>query len=313
MYSQKYNKYINKIFGLKQSGGNREMDSVSGRPIKLTNNHNFLTKNEDEHIRFLPHMNNSVPTQTLLINKVEGEDNSYMIKDVENNCITAENELAENAFRPCTGLESQKYIVKEHQGNYKFIISPKNNSELCMSNLVNEMGLLKNLPCYYPDLQAMTISENFKNNDNEHNHIKPFLQNLILSYIPREMDITDWVSMLMSPEDIPFRIANSASEMHGNLLDTQSAIWCPLIYNALKLSWIPVPLNWCLYDSIDGAKQETFNLLSQQLSQVKGWNIYAKYILLNYDGPELENDFNEEVFAKAIEIRDSLLSQGILF
>lgn len=144
------------------------------------------------------------------------------------------------------------------------------------------------------------ITENIKNNDNNHNHIKPHLQNLILSYLPKGEDPEDRMS-----KGLPLRLAISASEMHNKLGETQSAIWCPLIYNALKKAGVSIPESWARYANSE--KLEQFEELSEYLSMVPGWKEYVMYILTEYnDDVILRNEFDIAVFKQADNIRDSL-------
>jgi len=131
------------------------------------------------------------------------------------------------------------------------------------------------------------------NNDDGKSHIRSYLQNLILCYSPKNTNYYD--------NGNPMSIATEASELHNQLTGTQSAIWCPLIYRALKYANHNIPNEWTMYRT----SFIKFNSLSEQLSKVPFWNQYAAYILMYYTGPQYDNDFFADgLIEKSNEIRD---------
>ena len=110
--------------------------------------------------------------------------------------------------------------------NYKKLVKYKK-----YFNILNENAIMNKLNKKY----LITKPSDIINNDDGRSHIIAFIQNLILIYIPTDL--------LDDSENYPRIIAQDASIMHGNVSSPQSAIWCPLIYNALKYSGHNIPVD----------------------------------------------------------------------
>jgi len=161
--------------------------------------------------------------------------------------------------------------------------------------------------------QIFKIIPYFKNNDNNDNHIIPKLQNLILTYIDRNININtvdDYYTILFDPkfrEKKPQQIAQEIISINSQSSDssTKSAYWCPLIYNALKIGGINVIDEWTKFKIVLDKEQE-FNELSRLLASIPGWIDYTMYILteLDHTKTNIGNDFNDKTIKKMIEIRN---------
>jgi hypothetical protein len=163
-------------------------------------------------------------------------------------------------------------------------------------NIINENSIMNKI-----NIKKYLIKNpnDIIHNDDGNSHIRAFIQNLILIYTPKCTQILD--------NDNTLSIATQASELHNNIKGPQSSIWCPLIYNALKYAGHNIPDHWTkYYGSVK--KQSKFEELSKKLAKIPLWNQYAAYILMNYSGPNYNNDFFADgLIDKANEIRDNLI------
>ena len=140
------------------------------------------------------------------------------------------------------------------------------------------------------------IMRNFVNNDNNGNHIKPHLQNVIMQ-IGFQCDLIHEVTTFHNPHRHP---------------KTLSSIFCPLIYNALRIAGVAVPNTWVRYKGtwkkeMNGDKkepqtednpqiQDRFQQLSQRFAAITNWRKIATYILTRHGTP-LEEDTLHLIFA----------------
>lgn len=172
--------------------------------------------------------------------------------------------------------------------NYKKIIKYKKHFNFLNENVImakiNERKIL------------ITDKSQIINNDDGNSHIRAYLQNLILIYTPKCTDTYELNN--------PLSIATQASELYNKPNQTQSAIWCPLIYNALKYAGHNIPDSWTKYNDMNQENQIKFEELSKKLAEIPLWNQYTAYILTQYTGPILNNDFDDNLMAKSNEIRD---------
>jgi hypothetical protein len=304
-YYEKYMKYKKKYIHEKNKQKGGSIDDYVSKEVKMGfDNYRKVINNQKQILNNLRDNNN----QKIIIEK--HGDNLYKFRNPTNGmCITSNNRDLRSQFidRECEdGNENQLFNIKNKIGNNTYILNHNSNKDICIDNGVvnaNERPLHL-LQCNQEKLnQHIKIMPNIVNTDNNGNHIKPFIQNLILSYKPRDM-----------PEDYryndnsPHMIAQRASLMHGNLMGTQSAIWCPLIFNALRLSGIHTFNNWSTYNNPDLEKQNIFNELSLELSRIPNWSKYAINILM-YRGHinVLRNDFTEAMFRESDRLRDEFL------
>ena len=175
--------------------------------------------------------------------------------------------------------------------NYKKLVKYKKHF-----NILNENIIMNKL---YINKYLITKPLDIIHNDDGNSHIRPFLQNLILIYTPK--------CTLYYDDDNPLSIVTQASELHNAMHGQQSAIWCPLIYNALKYSGHNIPDNWTIYHT-NSDKQSIFQELSKKLANVPLWNQYTAYILMYYNGPIFDNEFMADgLIEKSNEIRDNVL------
>jgi hypothetical protein len=175
--------------------------------------------------------------------------------------------------------------------NYKKIVKSKK-----YFNILNENVIMKKLNI---KKYLITKSTDIINNDDGKSHIRSYLQNLILIYTPKCTTYID--------DDNPLSIATKASNLHNALQGTQSAIWCPLIYNALKYAGHNIPYEWTIYNT-SPKKNIIFQELSKKLAEVPLWNQYTACILMYYKGPQFDNDFfTNGLIDKSNEIRDNMI------
>lgn len=152
----------------------------------------------------------------------------------------------------------------------------------------------------YLKLKYQIAGNNYINVDNaESGHIKSSVQNIILKY----GDIDEIFGI--SKGEI---IAQQISDLNkSGMLGTQSSVWCPLIWNALKLidKDLPIQDNWLNYETSikDGTKEEFIRLYTE-LSNLNGWFKYALNVLnYNFDKiPSNSNDFYSDFVIKMSEL-----------
>lgn len=131
-------------------------------------------------------------------------------------------------------------------------------------------------------------------------HIHSTVQNIILKYGDIDEDFC------ISKGEI---IANQVSALNkSGISGTQSSVWCPLIWNALKLinKDLPIKDNWLNYKtSIIDEKEQNFISLYKELSTLNGWYEYAIKVL-NYNFgttiPPGSNNFDNEFVIKMSDI-----------
>tara|TARA_Y100000589_G_C26987707_1_gene561277 strand:+ start:188 stop:646 length:459 start_codon:yes stop_codon:yes gene_type:complete len=99
-------------------------------------------------------------------------------------------------------------------------------------------------------------------------HIIAYIQNLILSY---DLDGNNRSNEIAAEASIEWQ------KKTKNWGQSSSAVWCPLIWKALRLSGKSVPTNWTLIRSFD--KVSNFDSLAKELAEIPGWSEYAEHIL----------------------------------
>lgn len=174
------------------------------------------------------------------------------------------------------------------------------------------------------DNQKFYITPYFKNNDNDFNHIKPSLQNLILAYSPNNIELDDYFP-LMFEEGSVLNIAAQSLRLHPNYGEagiTYSAVLCPLIYNSLKMAGVNVIDAWSklYFQAADGTYQPANEDINRQfqhychiIANTPGWVNYALYILTELDYKDnLEAEFYEPIFAESKRILTFLKENGKL-
>ena len=245
-------------------------------------------------------------------------DDIYIIKN-NNNCITS---IGSNyRLEQINMRDNQQFrIVKSPDNTY--VIHHINNG-LCIDANWDQAILAKECIAH-DNNQKFYITPYFKNNDNDFNHIKASLQNLILSFTPIDIELDGYFG-LMFEENTILNISQHAMRLHpryGMPDLTYSAILCPLIYNALKIAGINMIDVWtALYiEAADGSYQpanqednQVFQRYSHIIANTPGWVNYALYILTEYEYKDnLEPEFNEPIFAESISIVDNLKANGKL-
>jgi hypothetical protein len=245
-------------------------------------------------------------------------DDIYIIKN-NDNCITSSD--ANYRLAPIDMRASQVFrIVKLPDNTY--VIHHINNG-LCIDANWDQDILAKE--CIADDNnQKFYITPYFKNNDNNFNHIKASLQNLILSFTPIDIELDSYFP-LMFEEGTILNISQKSLHLHpryGVPDLTYSAILCPLIYNALKKAGVNVIDVWtALYiEAADGSYQPAtpevnlqFQIYSELIANTPGWVNYALFILTEYEYKDnLEPEFNEPIFAESKSIVRYLKANGKL-
>jgi len=134
-----------------------------------------------------------------------------------------------------------------------------------------------------------------KSIDNKKCHIIPAIQNIILNF-------GNCDNNFILPEGV--LIAGKASSLNPKgLNDTQSIVWVPLIWNALKILKYKVPNEW-LNINLEDSKKEELLKLSKKLSEIKNWDKYTIEVLINSNQINFEdndNDFYSEKVNKLSE------------
>jgi hypothetical protein len=127
-----------------------------------------------------------------------------------------------------------------------------------------------------------------KSIDNKKCHIIPAIQNIILNFGNSDNNF-------ILPEGV--LIAGESTNLNPKGLNgTQSIVWVPLIWNALKISKYKVPDEW-LNINLEDIKKEELLKLSKRLSEIKNWGKYAIEVLINaYETKfdDNDNDFYSE-------------------
>ena len=148
----------------------------------------------------------------------------------------------------------------------------------------------------------------FKNMD-KHIHIIDALQNLILAYSDK-YEYQQWDDESLSEElTSAMAIAQISGSLYyqttGRFINTQSDIWCPLIFNALSLGGVYIPIY--MKQPPSGFDAANFRKLSLALSKISGWVTYTLYILEEYNiNKSLPNQFNKTIFDEMRDIIDTL-------
>lgn len=123
-----------------------------------------------------------------------------------------------------------------------------------------------------------------KSIDDKKCHIIPAIQNIILNFGDRNNDFN-------LPEGV--LIAGKASSLNPKgLNDTQSIVWVPLIWNALKLLNYNVSDEWLKIDLEDNKKEELLKL-SKKLSEIENWDKYTIEVLINANQIKFEDNDND--------------------
>lgn len=123
-----------------------------------------------------------------------------------------------------------------------------------------------------------------KSIDNKKCHIIPAIQNIILNFGNNENNFN-------LPEGV--LIAGKASNLNPKgINDTQSIVWVPLIWNALKLLNYNVPDEWLKIDLEDNKKKELLKL-SERLSEIENWDKYAIEVLISAYETNFEDNDND--------------------
>lgn len=162
---------------------------------------------------------------------------------------------------------------------------------------------------YEDDLRA-AIEESLRimsdppleNVDNRNSgHIVPRIQNLIL-YYPSVKD----ESLGMSAS---FLIAQRFSEIaieekYIHMSETQSSVWCPLIWRALEYANMIRPSDYSKLDTkrhVTEQLEDSLHKHATKLSIVQGWPNYAMKILQTEGIPKFRNDFENEFIQNLAE------------
>lgn len=123
-----------------------------------------------------------------------------------------------------------------------------------------------------------------KSIDNKKYHIIPAIQNIILNFGNNENDFN-------LPEGV--LISGKASNLNPKgVNDTQSIVWVPLIWNALKLLKYNVPNKWLNINLEDNKKEELLKL-SERLSEIENWDKYAIEVLISAYETNFEDNDND--------------------
>ncbi len=244
-------------------------------------------------------------------------DDIYLIKN-NDNCIT----LSGNNYHmePINMIDRQLFRIKNINDYY--VISHL-DGKLCIDANWDQDILAKE--CIENDNnQKFYITPYYKNNDNDFNHIKPALQNLILSYYPNDIELDEYFP-LMFQEGSLLNVAQNALRLHPKYGEpglTYSAVLCPLIYNCLKKAGINVMEAWTklYFQADDGSYQPANDATNRRfqnycdiIANTPGWVNYTLYILTELEYKDnLEPEFYEEIFAESKRITRLLKEHGRL-
>ena len=116
--------------------------------------------------------------------------------------------------------------------------------------------------------------------DNKKCHIIPAIQNIILNYGKNNNDFNLSEGILLAGE--------ASSLNPDGLLKSQSRVWVPLIWNALKFLNYDVPIEW-LDINLDAKNRYKLLDISKRLSKLKNWGKYTMIVLKNAH----KNNFNK--------------------
>ncbi len=245
-------------------------------------------------------------------------DDIYIIKQ-NNNCITSVD--GNYRLEPIRMRPNQQFRIVKTDNDY-YVINHIEGGVCIDANWDADIITKPYVP--NDNNQKFYITPNFKNNDNNFSHIKPALQNLILSYTPNDIELDNYFGLMFEDGEI-LNISQHSTRLHpnyGQIGLTYSAILCPLIYNSLKKAGINVTTSWTnLYFQVaDGsyqpASQETnhqFQLYCDIIANKPGWVNYALYILTEYEFRDnLDAEFYEDIFAESKRIIGFLKENGRL-
>lgn len=147
--------------------------------------------------------------------------------------------------------------------------NPKDLGSAVKNTLKNKLNNPLNKSNYKLKTEKGNLFEQFVSNsiDDGKSHIKATLQNVILNFgkntgfgIPDAQLVAQKASLLNT----------------SNLGNTQSSIWCPLIWKALNYNGYDVPPEWFEVKNVDN---RMFNSYVKELSNIKGWAEYAMQVL----------------------------------
>ena len=127
------------------------------------------------------------------------------------------------------------------------------------------------------------------NVDDNGNHIRPAVQNIVLLYGPDD------------PEFVVIKVGQAiATQVYDPTKGTQSERWCPLIWQALSRCRNDVPKR---LTQIDKELADFLEDSVVRLSQLPGWCDYAYRVLINNFGeiPEGSNDFESKFVTEQSE------------
>ncbi len=147
--------------------------------------------------------------------------------------------------------------------------NPKDLLSAVKYTFKNKLNNPLNKSNYKLKTEKGNLFEQFVSNsiDDGKSHIKATLQNVILNFgkntgfgIPEAQLVAQKASLLNT----------------NNLGNTQSSIWCPLIWKALNYNGYDVPPEWLEVKNVDN---RMFNAYVKDLSNIKGWTEYAMEVL----------------------------------
>ena len=120
--------------------------------------------------------------------------------------------------------------------------------------------------------------------DDKRSHIKAVLQNVILRYGDIDFDTGTTQGQ---------QIAEKVAMININGINvTQSNVWCPLIWAALRCAGYMIPRNF--FDNYENQVKDvdTFEECVRELANLPGWDTYAINVLVEGNTRELPQDQN---------------------
>ena len=190
-------------------------------------------------------------------------------------------------FCPLADYQSGFYFDNKNLSNISAILSPDDLDSaikiLEENKLINKLNNTNFKLEIETDLFKNAVSNSI---DSNNGHILPHLQNIILDdYFVADMD------------PIVQIIAGNASLIEPDMLtDTQSKIWCPLIWKALNYAGYDVPPEYFINLNFDDdQKYINFNNYVKELSKITGWVNYAVLILIN---PTIDNNILNDLLSR---------------